>query len=88
MPVDTLTRRRRPPQEGGRGTGGKMFHFEDDQQSRVWDNDRSDRGPDLAGRIMAAEYNLAVQRQGAVAATPMGILSRILGQWLQERAAR
>jgi hypothetical protein len=63
-----------------------MFHFaDDDQQNQDHGQSAGDR---IVGRIMAAEYNLAVQRQGAARATPTGILAQILGELLQERAAR
>ena len=61
-----------------------MIHFPDGQLQ----NSQDDTGCVLAARIMAAEYNLAVQRQGAAKATPMGILAQVLGEWLQERSAR
>lgn len=62
-----------------------MLHFMDNQNGQ---GSQNDTGNDLVARIMAAEYNLAVQRQGADAATPMGILGQMLGELLQERAAR
>jgi hypothetical protein len=60
-----------------------MFHFMDQQ-----DPGQDFAGRDLGARIMAAEYNLAVQREGARKAAPAGILAQILGELLQERAAR
>jgi hypothetical protein len=56
-----------------------MFHFMDDQQQ---DQDMS-YGDRLVGRIMAAEYNLAVQRGDATQAADA--LAKILGQFLSAR---
>jgi hypothetical protein len=63
---------------------GSMFHFPDGQQPQP-DQGAGDR---LVSRIMAAEYNLAVQRQGAASATPAGILALIVGQLLTDRESR
>jgi hypothetical protein len=43
-------------------------------------------GDRLVGRIMSAEYNLAVQRNDGLQATD--ILARMLGQWLSNRFGR
>lgn len=46
----------------------------------------ADYGRDLPGRIMASEYNLAVQRGDGPQAA--GIFARMLGQWLANRFGR
>ena len=62
-----------------------MFHFMDgDQQSRQ-DQDASCGGR-LAGRIMVAEYNLAVQRGDTPQAA--SVLATMLGQFLSEKFSR
>ena len=44
-------------------------------------------GDRLVDRVMAQEYNLAVQRQrGPQTATPGGILAQVIGWWLARRA--
>jgi hypothetical protein len=61
-----------------------MFRFLDGQQPQP-DHGAGDR---LVGRVMAAEYSLAVQRQGAASATPAGILALLAGQLLTDREGR
>lgn len=60
------------------------MHFLDNgiQQPQLNQN----AGDRLAGRVMAAQYNLAVQRGDTRQATD--ILARIVGQFLSDRAGR
>jgi hypothetical protein len=59
-----------------------MFHFMDGDQQPQQDQDMP-YGDRLVGRIMSAEYNLAVQRGDAPQAADA--LAKILGQFLSER---
>jgi hypothetical protein len=59
------------------------MHFLDDGWQPQPDQSTGDR---LVGRIMAAEYNLAVQRGDTSQATD--ILARIVGQLLADREGR
>jgi hypothetical protein len=46
-------------------------------------------GDRMVERVMAAEYNLTLQRErGPQAASPSGILAQVVGQWLQSRLSR
>lgn len=65
------------------GIGSGPFGEQDEQQDQGLNT-----GDQLVGRIMGAEYNLAVQRQGAASASPMGILASMLGEQLQQRDGR
>lgn len=56
------------------------MHFLDDGQQAESGQGAGDR---LVGRIMAAEYNLAVQRGDLGQAT--GILAMLAGQFLSQR---
>jgi hypothetical protein len=55
-----------------------VFHLLDSSQ-----RDQDDGGRDVAGRIMTAEYNLAIQRGDTRQATQA--LGLILGQFLANR---
>ena len=60
-----------------------MFHFLDDQrQGNQQDQDMS-YGDRLVGRILSAEYNIAVQRGDAPQAADA--LAKILGMFLNEK---
>jgi hypothetical protein len=59
-----------------------MFHFPDDQQPQP-DQGAGDR---LVSRIMAAEYNLAMEFGDSGQAA--GVLARIVGQFLIDRESR
>jgi hypothetical protein len=65
------------------GPGGDPF---DQFGGQSGDGSEYSYGDRLAGRIMAAEYNLAVQRNDAPQAR--NILARMLGQWLSNRYNR
>jgi hypothetical protein len=59
-----------------------MFHFMDDQQGNQQGQDMP-YGDRLVGRILSAEYNLAVQRGDAPQAADA--LAKILGMFLNEK---
>jgi hypothetical protein len=61
-----------------------VFSYRDQGQPRDQQEGYGDR---LVDRVMAEEYNLAVQRQdGPQSATPGGILAQIIGWWMNRRA--
>ena len=60
-----------------------MYGIEDNQFGQDSAAQASD---DMVGRIMSAEYNLAVQRGDSRTAT--NALARMFGQWLANRFSR
>jgi hypothetical protein len=64
--------------------GNDPFGFDEQQQ-----NNGMISGDRLVGRVMAEEYNLAVQRErGRQTMRPSGVFSQMLGAWLSDRFSR